>query len=794
MKFSEQWLREWVDPPLDTDQLAEKLSLSGLEVAAVEPVAVPLDKVVVGEIIAIEPHPKADRLRVCKVDAGKYGTVQVVCGAPNAAHGMKAPLALPGAHLPGGQAIKKTKLRGVDSAGMLCSAVELALGESASGLMALDADAVPGAPISEALALADHTIEIELTPNRGDCLGVGGVAREVSVLTGVRVHPPRIAPVPPRSAATRPVVLENPYGCPRYVGRVIEDVDAQAATPVWMQERLRRSGQRSIAPVVDVTNYVMLELGQPMHAFDLDRLHGAVRIRDSRAGETLTLLDDSRASPPEGTLLIADDRGPVALAGIMGGLESSVTGSTRQLFLESAFFDPTIIGTRARTLGMQTEAAYRFERGVDPSLQRLAVERATELLLAIVGGCPGPVIEAVEREHLPARPSVILRHARLQKLIGAPVSVRETLSILQRLGMKTAAAGNDAWHVTPPSHRFDIEREADLIEEVARVHGYDTIPAVLPSMPMTAVAPPEEHLPVLRLRDLLVDRGYQQVITYSFVDEASEKRLDPAASPLPLSNPLSAELGVMRTSLWPGLLQTVVRNLNRQQRRVRVFEIGRVFHGSVDGALDQRPMLSGAVSGAALPLQWGAAEREVDLYDLKADVEALLGAGGAGRSWSVEPAQVPGLHPGQAMTVVLEGVRMGRLGRLHPAIQRDLGLEQPVLLFELELEKLQNRVIPSFSAVSRQPAIRRDLSLSVEEGVAAGAVGEIIRRTAGMVLTKLELFDVYRGKGLDSRRKSLTFALTLQESSRTLRDTEVDEILARVLSALRSELGAELRN
>ena len=794
MKFSEQWLREWVDPPLDTGGLAEKLSLSGLEVAAVEAVAVALDKVVVGEIVSIASHPQADRLRVCQVDAGKGKTAQVVCGAPNAARGMKAPLALPGARLPGGQVIEEATLRGVPSAGMLCSAVELGLGESAAGLMALDAGAVPGTPIAEALGLADHAIEIELTPNRGDCLSIGGVAREVSALTGVRVRAPRIEPVPARTQSTRPVTLENPAGCPRYVGRVIEDIDPQASTPLWMQERLRRCGQRSIAPVVDITNYVMLELGQPMHAFDLERLHGPVRVRDSRAGEALTLLDDSESHPPPGTLLIADDRGPVALAGIMGGRDSSVTGATRHLFLESAYFDPGTIGTRARALGMQTEAAYRFERGVDPALQRLAVERATALLLAIVGGRPGPVIEAAERSRLPARRPALLRHDRLQKVIGAPVSAREAQTILRRLGMRLQAAGRGAWRVTPPSHRFDIEREADLIEEVARVYGYGRIPAVLPVMAMAAAAPPEEHLPPERFRDLLVDRGYQEVITYSFVDDAAEKRLDPRAEPLALSNPLSAELGVMRTSLWPGLLQTVARNLNRQHRRVRVFETGRVFRTGKGGGLAQVPMIGGAVSGDALPQQWGEEAREADVFDLKADVEALLGLGGATRPWGMEPLEDPALQPGQAMAVTLDGARVGRLGRLHPAVQRGLDLEQPALLFELELEKLQNRSIPRFSAVSRQPAIRRDLSLSVEEGVAAGAVDEIIRRTAGEVLTKLELFDVYRGKGIDSRRKSLTFALTLQHSSRTLRDTEVDGILARVLSALRLELGAELRN
>jgi phenylalanyl-tRNA synthetase beta chain len=791
MKISENWLREWVSPKLDTQELADRLTAAGLEVGTAEPVAPPLANVVVGEIVAIAPHPQADRLRVCEVNVGERMPRTIVCGAANAAVGVKVPAALPGAVLPGGATIKEAKLRGVASAGMLCSASELGLEEESSGLLPLPANAVAGTPVDELLDLNDKILEVDLTPNRGDCLSIGGLARELSALTGVRVRPPKMPDVPAACERTFGVTVKANDACPRYVGRVIEGIDPQAETPLWMRERLRRCGQRSIGPVVDVTNYVMLELGQPMHAFDLATLSGGIVVRVADGDERLVLLDGKEVAPAPGTLLIADRKKPVALAGVMGGLETAVGPQTRNIFLESAYFAPEAIAGRARELGLQTESSFRFERGVDPALQRLAVERATALLIDIVGGRPGPVREVATAARLPARRPIRLRHARVEALIGTAIPAAKVERILSRLGMRLSPTSG-GWQVTAPSHRFDISREADVIEEVARVHGYDAIPARLPVGVMSGDPVPESRVPEVRFRDALVYRDYQEAITYSFVDPELQRQLDPAVAAVELANPISADMAVMRTSLWPGLLQALTYNLNRQQRRVRLFEIGRVFR-PVGGDVSQEIMIGGVACGQALPEQWGAQERAVDFYDVKADVEALLALSGEPGEYSFEPLDEPALHSGQAAVIRRHGLPAGRIGALHPALQANLGIDQAVFLFELGYESLEMSAIPAFEPVSRFPAIRRDLSVVLDEQIPARNVLATVARAAGGSLRKLELFDVYRGKGIDSKRKSLSFGLTLQDFSRTLRDEEIDEIVARVVGDLKSEFGADLR-
>jgi phenylalanyl-tRNA synthetase beta chain len=789
MKISAAWLREWVSPKLDTSALAERLTDAGLEVASVTPVAPPLKGVLVGEIITAEPHPAADRLRRCRVKIGPGQPVEIVCGAANAAAGMHVPVALPGTTLPNGVTIEETEIRGVRSAGMLCSAQELGLGESSDGLMNLGATSRIGQSVAQLLALDDQILEVELTPNRGDCLSVMGVAREVAALTGAKLRMVQTKPIRATIARRVAVKLAAAEDCPHYVGRVIEGIDAGATTPLWMKERLRRGGMRSLHPVVDVTNYVMLELGQPMHAFDLERLNGGVQVRRARQGETLALLDGRRIETAPGSLLIADRRGALALAGIMGGQDSSVGGETRHLFLESAYFRPEAIAGRARALGLQTESSQRFERGVDFTLQRAALERATQLLLAIVGGRAGPVTEATAARHLPRVRPISLRSARVMRVLGTELARGPCEMILRRLGMRVTRT-EGGWRVVPPPHRFDVRREEDLIEELARLHGYEQLPARLPVIAMGAHEVPEGRVSESRLRALLVDRDYQEVITYSFVDPKLQAAIDPGQAAVQLANPIAADMAVMRTSLWSGLLQTIAYNQNRQQTRVRVFELGRRFRLDARG-LQQESVLGGAVAGPVAALQWGAPAREVDFFDLKADVEAVAGLGG--HSCRFLPAEHPALHPAQAAIVEIAGQPAGMIGMLHPKVQARLGFDRAVFLFELKAEACQAGRVPTFKEISKFPSIRRDLSLIVPDTTPAQAVMDLASAVAGKLLVHLELFDQYRGKGIDSGRKSLSLGLTLQDSSRTLKDDEVEALLTKIISTLESELGAQLR-
>lgn len=791
MKVSENWLREWVSPDMDARQLADMLTMAGLEVDSLETQKPVSKKIVVGKIEKINPHPNADRLSVCQVNVGRKNQLQIVCGAKNARAGIKVPTALVGARLSVDLEIRKTKLRDIESSGMLCSGKELGLEETSEGLLILDSDAIPGNSINEYLDLKDSIIEIDLTPNRGDCLSIAGIAREVSALSGARFKPLKIKSVTTKSKRKINVSLKAKNECPHYVGRIIENIDPKATTPLWMKEKLRRSGLRSHSPVVDVTNYVLLELGQPMHAFDLDKLDGGIKVVKAKAKQKLVLLDGATVMVEPGTLMIADNKKPLALAGIMGGEASAVTDNTKNIFLESAYFAPEAIAGRARSMGLHTDSSHRFERGVDPTLQKKAIDRATGLLLDIVGGYPGSLIEKKSAAHLPKRKSILLRHARMERLLGLKISKQRVQTLLKRLGM-TVTTNAKGFRVTPPAYRFDIEREVDLIEEVVRVHGYHHVPERAPRITIEGADISETRVSDSRIRHAMVAREYQEVITYSFIDPELSKLIDPETKPVALANPISSDMAVMRTSLWPGLLQTVQYNQNRQQNRMRLFEMGHCFIPAGKKVNEIRK-IGGAATGFALKEQWGLPSRDVDFFDIKGDVEAITGLAGSEPHLQFAPIQAPALHPGQAAEITKNGTPIGIIGRLHPKIQSELGLDQPVILFELAISGFQADKIPEFRQISRFPAIRRDLAIVVDIPVPAAKIEQVAKDAAGELLVKLELFDDYRGEGVDSGRKSLALGLILQDSSRTLKEVEVEKIMGHVMTALNKKLGAEIR-
>lgn len=792
MKISEQWLHEWVATKLATPALAERLTLAGLEIGGVLPVAPPLERVVVGAIVAISAHPQADRLRVCEVNVGSKSPLTIVCGAANAAVGLKVAAALEGAVLPNGARIVRSSIRGIESAGMLCSAAELGLAESSTGLLELDKNAKPGVALATLLRLDDRQLEVELTPNRGDCLSVAGLAREIAVLTGARYTPVKAKTTRVAARRSLKVKLGSPKACARYAGRVIEAIDPQARTPLWLTERLRRSGVRGIHPVVDITNYVMLELGQPMHAFDLDRLQGAISPRFARSGESLVLLDGKTITLDTADLVIADARGPVALAGIMGGGHSAVTEATTSIFLESAWFRPEAIGVRARHHGLHSESSHRFERGVDPQLARRALERASQLVLTICGGRAGPISEALARPQLPRQTAIVLRAQRIERVLGMAIPAGIAGTILKHLGMHVTKTGG-GWKVTPPSWRFDISREVDLIEELARVYGYDKVPARIAHGAMRAPAIPESRIAPARLRNLLIDRDYQEAITYSFVDPGLQQRVTPDRPGLDLANPIASDLARMRTSLWPGLLQCVRHNQNRQMDRIRLFEIGRRYLPDGPGRTQEEDMLAGVVCGPAASKQWGVNDRAVDFFDVKADIEALLAA--TGREHRFQPTRHPALHPGQSAEILdaSTGKPIGLIGTFHPDLLAYIGLEGSVIGFELGVAALQSATIPEFHAISRFPAVTRDIAVVVDATVAAQEAMDCVKSAAGNLLVNLELFDDYRGEGIDSGRKSLALGLTFQDTSRTLNEEDVERVVGRVIEALRTRIGGQLR-
>ena len=792
MQFSEQWLRTFVDPQLDSTELGHLLTMTGLEVEEAEAAAPAFRGVVVARIVEANKHPDADKLKLCKVDAGTGELLQIVCGAPNAAAGMKVPCAVVGAVLPGEFVIKKAKLRGVESYGMLCSARELGLSEDHAGLYSLPDDAPVGTDVRAYLGLDDTLFTIKLTPNRADCLSLTGVAREVAAITGAPLRPVGAEEVAATIDARREIVLDAPAACPRYCGRILRGVDAKAPTPDWMVRRLARSGIRSISALVDITNYVMLELGQPLHAFDNTTLQGAIHVRMPRPGEQVRLLNEQTVTPAADTLLIADEARALALAGIMGGEDSGVTLETTEVFLESAFFAPAAIAGRARSHGFGSDASHRFERGVDPELAGIAIERATRLVLDICGGEAGPVVEALAAEALPARRPVRLRPGRARRVLGITLDDEAVLTLLQRVHLSVTRAGDD-FLVTPPSWRFDIEIEEDLIEELARLHGYDNIPAVAPQGSLMMLPSSERSRPVWALRHLLAARGYQEVVNFAFVEEAWERDFCANEQPIRLANPIASQLSVMRSSLIPGLVGTLSTNRKRQIERVRVFEVARTFERKADGepvrGFHQVMKLAALAAGSVLPEQWGERGRNVDFYDVKGDLEALF----APRTLSFAPLSHPALHPGRAASVKLDGHIIGVIGELHPVWVQRYDLGTAPVVFEVALEAALAARLPGYCEISRMPAVRRDLALVLAAEVPVDRVLEVLRAAAPAVVREINLFDVYQGKGVDPDKRSLAFRVVMQDTQRTLEDAEVDAAIAVLVRQAEAVLGGRLR-
>ena len=789
MIISEQWLRsEWVDPALDTEALAHQITMAGLEVDAIYPVAGDFSGVVVAQILSAVQHPDADKLRLCEGDTGS-GTVQIVCGAPNARAGLKAPLAQVGAILPGDFKIKKAKLRGVESEGMLCAESELQISDENAGLMELPADAPVGVDLRKYLNLDDHMIEIGLTPNRADCLSVAGIARDIAVLNGQALKGPVIESIPAVIADTFAIDVLAAEHCPRYLGRVIRHVDLARPTPLFVVERLRRAGLRSIDPVVDVTNYVMIELGQPLHAFDLDTLSGGIVVREAYADETMTLLDGSDITLLPGSLLIADHEKPLALAGIMGGENSGVSDTTRHIFLESAFFMPELIAGRARRYGLHTDASHRYERGVDFALQRTAMERATALFLEIVGGEPGPITEVVAESSLPQRNAVNLRAARIRRVLGFDMNADQVERILIGLGVIVTTT-DEGWSCIAPSWRFDIAQEVDLIEELARVFGYNNLPVSHIKADLTIKSRSETYRALPSIKQRLAARGFCEAITFSFVSPEQQQMFNPDLLPIALRNPISTDLSVMRTSLIPGLLGVLAHNVKRQASRVRVFETGLRFLPGEN--LQQVPTIALAMTGNRDAESWSNAAETIDFYDMKGEVEQLLGAESAAKLQLV-PCQRAGLHNGQSAEIIVNGHTVGVIARLHPSAASKLDLPAATFVAELDTAIILDTFLPSYEEISKYPEVRRDLALMVDREISASMLSEHIVQIAGEMLEKLVIFDVYEGKSIDPSRKSIAFGLTFRNRSRTLEDTEVTKAISQIVDSLRENFGVELR-
>lgn len=789
MKISENWLRERVAITADHDALVERLNMIGHEVESVDRLGEGLANVVVAEIVECAKHPEADRLQVCRVNAGAE-TLQIVCGAPNARPGLKAPLARIGAKI-GTLEIKAAKLRNVESFGMLCSAKELGLDADASGLLELPSDAPVGQSLAEYLGLPDNVIDLGLTPNRADCLSIVGVANDVGAAFGVAPKPLEITPVPASVNRKIDIALNAPADCPRYCGRFIEGMNPSAQSPLWMVERVRRCGLRSISLLVDVTNYVMLELGQPLHAFDADKLRGTIGVRRARAGETLKLLDEREVKLDPDFLAITDADVPVALGGVMGGWSTRVTDSTQKVFLEAAHFAPAVIAGRARRLGMHTDAAHRFERGVDAELPKRALERAAQLIVEHGGGKAGPIIEAVSPQHLPQRPAIKLRRERIARLLGIKVADEEVVRILTALDLRVEKTA-DGWLATPSSARFDLFIEADLIEEIARIHGYEKIPTQAPRGELPSPKLHEDRVGLDALRAQLVARGYNEAITYAFVGADLLKTWGLDAGGVALANPLSADMAVMRTSLLPGLINALALNRNRQQNRVRLFEVGHVFHQGKDGPVETM-RLAGVATGTAALEQWGEKKRALDFFDIKGDVESLLELTNLPDAFATTPSDASWLHPGQAATLRRGDQVAGQLGALHPEQVKALGLDDDVFVFELDLAAIEQRPVPVARAVSRFPSVRRDLSFELPEAIPYARVRSAVRDAVGEILQEVVLFDRYAGQNLGSGLKSLAIGLILQNSYRTLTDEDADRSVTGAIAALERECQAKLR-
>ena len=791
MKFNESWLREWVNPAISTEQLCDQITMLGLEVDSVEPVAGEFTGVVIGEVVECAQHPDADKLRVTKVNVGGERLLDIVCGAPNCRLGLKVACATEGAVLPGDFKIKKTKLRGQPSEGMLCSFSELGIKEDHSGIIELPADAPIGTDFRQYLNLNDVAIEISLTPNRADCLSIAGIAREVGVINRAEVKAPAIEAMPATIADKVAVELQAPEACPRYLARVVKNVNVKATSPLWLQEKLRRCGIRSIDPIVDITNLSLLELGQPMHAFDVAKIDGAIQVRMAKADEELVLLDGTTAKLQPNTLVMADSKGALAMAGIFGGKASGVNEETKDVVLEAAFFAPLAITGRARQYGLHTDASHRFERGVDPELTCQAMERATALLLEICGGEAGEIVEAVAKEHLPTRQTVSLRRSKLDAVIGYHIEDEIVTDILTRLGLNVTFE-NDTWTAVAPSWRFDIEIEEDLIEEVARIYGYNSIPNNSPLAHLEMKGTPEKLLETIRVRTALVDSDYQEVITYSFVDPKVQQLLHPDQEALILPNPISSEMSAMRVSLLTGLLETIAYNQNRQQNRVRIFEAGLRFIPDANAELGvrQEPVFAAAIVGDKRATHWENKAEAVDFFDLKGDLERVLSLTAARQDLQFVAKQFPALHPGQSAAIMLDGF----IGTVHPSIVQKLGIKGKPVVFELLASAISERPVPAAKEISKFPANNRDIAVVVDETVAAGEVLETCRKAGEEKLVGVNLFDVYQGTNLAEGKKSLAISLTIQDTEKTLEEDEITAVMQAVLAALAERFNAVLRD
>ncbi len=789
MQFSEQWLRQWVNPNISTQQLCGQLTSLGLEVDSFINIEPQIERVVVGEVIDCQRHPNADRLSCCKVKVNQQEIVEIVCGAANVRQGLKVAVVLVGGVLPGDFKIKATQLRGMPSHGMICSATELGLAAISEGILELPDDAPIGKNIVDYLQLKDHVIDVELTPNRGDCLSILGVAREIAAHNKLKINLPSIKKSTSKCQTKITIELKDKTACPRYCGRVIENIHADAKTPLWLQECLRRSGMRAIHPVVDVMNYVMLELGQPMHAFDLAKMDKKIVVRQATAGEKLILLDDQVIELTKQDLVIADHANVLALAGVMGGSESAVSDNTQSIFLESAFFMPLGIAHSARAHGLVSDSSQRFERGVDFNLPRQALVRASELLHDIVGGDAGPIVEVMDKTSLPQRKAIPFAVSEIERLLGVRIPLKDAKRMLESLGMKVKTA-TKTWQVTAPSYRFDIAKSADCVEEIARMFGYDNIP-LQPLQGNLLIQPiVETHLFAPQITQKLINRDYNEVITYSFVDEALQQQLFPEAELIRLRNPLNQDLAVMRTSIWPGLLRALQFNVNHQAKRVRLFEIGHCFT-KIANKIHESQKLAGLIYGLAQPVGWAHPERQADFFDIKSDVEFLLANAKGQLEWRTESCTT--LHPGQSAALYLDGKRIGWVGALHPTLVQQLGLNAVPYLFELELAAVDQVRLPRYCPISKFPAISRDLAIVVDEAVQVAEITSKISHYAGNLLNKVEIFDIYRGNGIAEGSKSVALGLSFMETGRTLQDAEINAIMERVIKGLTDTLGAQMR-
>ncbi len=790
MKFSESWLRSFVNPAVSGNDFSHLLTMAGLEVEEEETVAPAFDGVIVAEVLEVKKHPDADRLNVCRVNIGREEPQQIVCGAPNVATGLKVPCALPGATLPGNFQIKIAKVRGIESSGMLCSAKELGIAEDASGLLILPADAPVGQDIRSHLDLDDRLLTLKLTPNRADCLSLTGIAREVAALTDTPACYPQVATTPVTIDNRRDIVLDAPEACPLYCGRVIAGVNAKAATPDWMKRRLERSGIRSISALVDITNYVMLELGQPLHAFDNTKLEGAIHARLASTGEKILLLNEQTLSLQDDVLLIADDKRPVAMAGIMGGEDSGITLETTEMFLEAAFFAPKAIAGRARRYGFGSDASHRFERGVDFGSTRVALERACQLILDICGGQAGPLCEA--QATLPARPPVRLRRSRVAKVLGVNFTAEQIETIFSRLGLGFVR-NDDDFLVTPPTYRFDIEIEEDLIEEIARLHGYDAIPSPAPRARLAMLPQTEDARPLFRVRQILADRGFQEVVNFAFVEDTWENDFAANTAPIRLANPIASQMSVMRSTLIGGLVANVITNLKRKQNRVRLFETGRCFFRDALGqpvkGFRQPWKIAGLAYGSALPEQWASPTRAVDFYDIKGEVESLLAPVVARYEKTIHPA----LHPGRSARVLVNDQEVGILGELHPQWVQKYDLPLAPVVFELDLDALTRARLPKYAEVSKQPAAFRDLAIVIDQKLELQALIDGLLANRPTIVQDIRLFDIFTGKGIEQGKKSLAFRIVMQDTQRTLQDTEVDAAIQQLITYLHQAFSAQLR-